>query len=295
MNFDLEQLDTLLAVVEAGSFEDASIDLGITPSAVSQRIKALEAKAGAILLVRSRPVEPTEQGTRMLGYARQIALLGRELGASMRLTGQLAGKHCLTVGVNADSLATWFAPVFRALAERGDIACEILRSDEHRNAELLKNGRVNGVVTTSAEAVQGCTVHRLGAMRYWAVASEAFLARQGGEELSATWLEEAPVVVFDRDDPLQLQLRRRVTGLSNWSGVMVHYIPDSWQYASAIAAGMGWGMLPELQLRFLPALRVLDPSWLIEVPLFWQRWSLESLALDAMGEILAEAAAEASL
>ena len=56
---DVEQLETLLAVVDAGSFDDASIDLGITASAVSQRIKALENRLGAILLVRSRPVAAT--------------------------------------------------------------------------------------------------------------------------------------------------------------------------------------------------------------------------------------------
>ncbi|HJF13094.1 LysR family transcriptional regulator, partial [Corynebacterium falsenii] len=46
-------LDTLLAIVDLGSFDAAASALGISPSAVSQRIKTLESEAGRVLIRRS--------------------------------------------------------------------------------------------------------------------------------------------------------------------------------------------------------------------------------------------------
>ena len=295
VNFDLEQLQTLLAVIDAGSFEDASIDLGISPSAVSQRIKALESRAGAVLLVRSRPVTATEQGHRILGYARQITMLGRELGAELQGDVHSSGRVAITVGVNADSLATWFAPVFTELAQRRDLSCEFIRADEHQSSRLLKEGKASGVVTTRAEALQGCTSQHLGTMRYRAVAADPLVSGNGQGALDARMLSALPVVNFDREDPLQQDLLEQVTGTRRWDDVPVHYVPDSWQFAAAIEAGMGWGMLPEVQLRRLTGVRVLHPAWMIEVPLYWQRWSVASSALDDLGRMLLAASCDAGL
>jgi len=294
VNFDFEQLETLLAFIEAGSFDGAAIDLGISASAVSQRMKALEKRAGTILVLRSKPVRPTEPGVTVLRYARQIVSLGRELNTHLGEGEHAETPQRITIGVNADSLATWFIDVLRELGRREDLICDLRRGDEHRNAELLRKGEVSGVVTTSADAVQGCAVQKLGTMRYWAVASTEFIARRDGMA-PRDWLAVAPVVIFDRDDPLQAQLRGRVTGQSTWDGVATHYVPDSWRYATAIEAGMGWGMLPELQLRQLPELHRLDDAWSIEVPLYWQRWSMGSRALDSFGRILMSAAQAAGL
>lgn len=288
-------MQTLLAVIESGSFDDASIDLGITPSAVSQRIKALESRVGAILLVRSRPVVPTAQGVRILGYVRQITMLGRELDSELSSTGHTVAYRQIAVGVNADSLASWFAPIFDQLAQRRDLSCEFVRSDEHQSSSLLKQGKVSAVVTTRAEAMQGCTSQLLGTMRYRAVAAEKLIREYGSGTLDAGQLSRMPVVNFDRDDPLQRDLLEHVTGTRRWVGIPVQYVPDSWQFAAAVQAGMGWGMLPDLQLNKLSGVQVLDPTWTIDVPLYWQRWSLRSSALDDLGQMLIAAAEAAGL
>lgn len=296
MNFDLEQLQTFLAVIDAGSFDDASIDLGITPSAVSQRIKALESRAGTILLIRSRPVVPTAQGERILAYVRQIIMLGSELSSELRAVDGGRAQTKITVGVNADSLATWFAPVFAHLAQNRELSCEFIRTDEHQSSRLLKQGKVSAVVTTRAEAMQGCTSHRLGSMRYHAAAAETLLKEYGWEQVTTSHLSSLPVVNFDRDDPLQRDLLERITGSRRWgSAVPMQYVPDSGQFAAAVQAGMGWGMLPEIQLRGLSGVHIMDPTWNIEVPLYWQRWSVTSSALDELGKLLSLAARKAGL
>ena len=59
MEASLDQLRTLAAVVDEGTFDAASAALGVTPSAVSQRIKALETSVGRVLITRTKPAHRT--------------------------------------------------------------------------------------------------------------------------------------------------------------------------------------------------------------------------------------------
>lgn len=61
---DYAALSALAAVVREGSFEAAAAALSITPSAVSQRIKGLEERLGAVLVVRSSPASPRRRARR---------------------------------------------------------------------------------------------------------------------------------------------------------------------------------------------------------------------------------------
>ena len=63
------------AVLQEGSFERAARRLALTQSAVSQRVKLLEAELGQVLLVRSKPVRPTPAGRRLLPYLAQLRLM----------------------------------------------------------------------------------------------------------------------------------------------------------------------------------------------------------------------------
>ena len=74
----LDQLRALVAIVDEGSFDGAADVLRISPSAVSQRIKALETRIGRVLLHRVKPLEPTEAGLVLVRLATQTELLERE-------------------------------------------------------------------------------------------------------------------------------------------------------------------------------------------------------------------------
>jgi LysR family transcriptional regulator, chromosome initiation inhibitor len=91
MQPDLEQLRTLKAVVEHGTLDAAASALHVTPSAVSQRLKALETAAGQVLLVRSRPARPTSSGEVVLRLARQVELLAADTAASSPATRRRRG------------------------------------------------------------------------------------------------------------------------------------------------------------------------------------------------------------
>ncbi|MCZ9342977.1 LysR family transcriptional regulator, partial [Streptomyces sp. TRM76130] len=83
----LDQVRTLLAVVDEGTFDAAAAALHVTPSAVSQRVKALEQRTGRVLLLRTKPVRPTPSGAVLVRLARQVARLARDAHAELGLSG----------------------------------------------------------------------------------------------------------------------------------------------------------------------------------------------------------------
>src|SRR5215211_4911193 len=196
MQFDLEQLRTLSAVVEQGTLDAAATVLHVTPSAISQRLRALETAAGRVLLVRSRPARATAAGETVLRLARQVELAAAELAG-----GEDAAPAALGVAVNADSLATWFLPALAPLA--GEVAVHLHREDEANTARLLRAGTVVAAITVDPAPVAGCDVTALGAMRYRPMSAPGFAARWFPEGPAPAALARAPMLVFDRDDPLQ--------------------------------------------------------------------------------------------
>ncbi|WP_086724169.1 LysR family transcriptional regulator ArgP [Streptomyces sp. NRRL B-24085] len=288
----LDQVRTLLAVVDEGTFDAAAAALHVTPSAVSQRVKALEQRTGRVLLVRTKPVRPTESGEVVVRFARQLARLERDALAELGVPGEQEVTR-VSVAVNADSLATWFLEALTRVPGRERLCFELRREDETRTAELLREGLVMAAVTSSPEAVAGCSVRALGRMRYLAAAEPGFVERWLAGP-SPDRLADAPVVTFDRSDDIQDGFLRGL-GLGGASRVR-HAVPTSEGFVEAVARGLGWGMVPEVQAE--PLLRTgrlvpLAPDRPVDVPLYWQQWKLDSPALAALADAVTAAASAA--
>lgn len=286
---DLAQLRALVAVVDEGSFDAAAGALHLTPSAVSQRIKALEQSAGRVLVRRTKPVEPTEAGQTYLRLARQIDSLVHEATAAVDIADQEV--VTISIAVNADSLATWLLPALATLPPT--ICFDLQRDDQAHTAELLRSGAVMAAITSVAEPVQGCRSTKLGVMRYRPMASPAFVERWFAKGVDADSLAVAPVVVFDRSDDLQDEYLRAVSegGLEPPR----HHVPASADFAAAVRLGLGWGMLPRLQsadAERAGQLAELDPGNHVDVTLYWQQWTLRTPALDAVQAAIWSAAVE---
>ncbi|SDP07829.1 LysR family transcriptional regulator ArgP [Lentzea jiangxiensis] len=282
---DLDLVRTLLAVVDAGTFDAAAAALHITPSAVSQRVKALEQRTGRVLLVRARPVRLTPSGEVLVRYGRQLLALDQDLGAAL---GEDAVVR-VPIAVNADSLATWFLPALQRVPLDLRISFDLHREDQDHTTALLRQGVVMAAVTSSREPVAGCSVRKLGDIRYAAMASQSFLDGHRDGPLRS-WLPTAPVVVFDRNDDLQDRFVRTLTR-GRGASEHRHHVPSSEVYVRAIVAGLGWGMVPPQQLQ--EGLVDLAPGRTISVPLYWQQWKLDSPALNAVAEAVAAEAAVA--
>ncbi|KXO98173.1 LysR family transcriptional regulator ArgP [Tsukamurella pseudospumae] len=280
-------LETLVAVVEEESFGAAAARLRITQSAVSQRIRALEQQVGHVVVTREGPCRPTSQGEVLLGLARGVASL--EADALGRLAGG-APSTVLDVGVNADSLATWFRDVIVSIAAQPDgPLLRLVVDDEHHTADLLRAGSVLGAITTDPEPVQGCSVEYLGTMRYLPVCTPAYAERwrAGGRW---RW-REMPIVQYDlRKDELQTRVLRR-RGIEE--GPPMHRIPSSEAFAHAVRAGLGWGSLPEADVGDAidrgTLLRLTDDT--VDVKLYWQSWRLHTRAVERLTDAIHAAAA----
>ncbi|MFE3168591.1 LysR family transcriptional regulator ArgP [Streptomyces sp. NPDC059224] len=287
MELPLDQVRTLLAVVDEGTFDAAAVVLHVTPSAVSQRVKALEQRTGRVLLQRTKPVRPTESGEVLVRFARQLARLERDARGELGMSG--AGEPTrVSVAVNADSLATWF---LEALTGLPDVFVELRREDEEHTAALLREGLVMAAVTSSPDAVPGCSVRALGRMRYLPVAAPAFAAAHLTGPLPDA-LAAAPVIVFDRVDDFQDAFLRRL-GRDGASSLR-HYVPTSEGFVEAVTAGLGWGMVPQAQaeprLREGRLVRLGGPGLWVDTPLYWQQWKLDSPALGAVAEAVVRTA-----
>ncbi|MET8168687.1 LysR family transcriptional regulator ArgP [Streptomyces sp. NPDC005329] len=290
----LDQVRTLLAVVDEGTFDAAAAALHLTPSAVSQRVKALEQRTGRVLLLRTKPVRATESGEIVVRFARQLARLERDTRSELGMSGEDEPAR-VTVAVNADSLATWFLPALTRVPREPRLCFELHREDETRTAELLREGLVMAAVTSSPEAVTGCSVRALGTMRYLAAATPDFVARHLVDGPLHETLARAPVMTFDRSDDLQDAFVRGLRRGADGASAVRQAVPTSEGFVAAVVAGLGWGMVPEAQSG--PLLRsgrlvCLDPERPLDVPLYWQQWKLDSPALAAVADAVAATAAE---
>ncbi|MFJ6657182.1 LysR family transcriptional regulator ArgP [Streptomyces sp. NPDC091377] len=290
----LDQVRTLLAVVDEGTFDAAAAALHVTPSAVSQRVKALEQRTGRVLLMRTKPVRPTESGEVLVRLARQVARLERDAFAELGLTH--GGEPTrVSVAVNADSLATWFLGALTRLPRAPALGFELHREGEDHTAALLREGQVMAAVTSSPDPVPGCSVRPLGRMRYVPVATPDFVARHLRGRSLRDALGVAPVVAFDRRDEFQDDFVRRLGDGAGGASASRHYVPSSEGFCACVAAGLGWGLVPEAQC--VPLLRSgllvdLAPGRTVDVPLYWQQWRLDSPALAAVADAVTATAAE---
>jgi LysR family transcriptional regulator (chromosome initiation inhibitor) len=294
-------LDCLAALADQGSFERAAQRLSITQSAVSQRLRSLEAQVGQLLVVRSRPLRLSEPGRLMLRYARQWhalrADMARELGASLSATERLP------IAVNADSLATWVLPALDRLVQAGHrhgYGLELVVDDQDFTHDWLRQGAVLGCVTSVRDALRGCRVSPLGVMHYTAVASPAFVERMLPRGLSAANFAQVPFLVFNRKDDMQAQWVSRAFGVRE-PRLQERFVPSSEAYLRAVQLGWGVGVAPLLQTRGLlerGELVALDAAVTLDVTLFWHQWKLAAREdgvtarglLDQVGEALAEGA-----
>ena len=282
-----DQALTLAAIVTEGTFDAAAQRLHLTPSAVSQRVRALEMAVGRPVLRRVRPVEVTPAGEAVVRFARQLELLSDDLSDQLEPEDEAPGRR-ITLVVNSDSLHTWALPGLVAAAEQ--LQLTILREDQDHSLELVRRGAAHGAVTATAAPVPGCTSRPLGVMRYRPVCTPAFTAHWFADGVTAGALAAAPVVVYDDKDDLQDRYLRRYDPTALHPPR--HYVPATHEFGRAIQLGLGWGMLPELQLDRLEPGTVapLARSAHLDVPLYWQQWRLTTTALDSVAAAIADAA-----
>jgi LysR family transcriptional regulator (chromosome initiation inhibitor) len=269
---DYSLLAAIAAVVREGSFERAARALHLSPSAVSQRVKLLEERLGQILVLRGSPCRATEAGLSLCRHVEQVGMLEQDLiGALPALAADDSGRVTLRLAINADSMATWFLPAASAFAENESALLDLSLADQAHTAERLRSGEVLAAVTDLAEAVQGCRSLPLGAMRYAATASPAFVKRYFPGGVTAAALSQAPSLRFNQQDRLQSRWVEQEFGQA--LTLPAHGLPSAQAFVDATIAGLGWGMNPSAAVGGALAdgrLLLLLPQAPLMLPLYWQ-------------------------
>ncbi|CUI78167.1 LysR family transcriptional regulator ArgP [Cognatishimia activa] len=267
MKLDGQHLRALSAILRNGSFDAAAAELGVTQSAISQRLRALEENVGVKLVNREKPCTGTEAGRRIAAHADHMQAMEQALAVDLG-TKVDTQQGRIRIAVNADSLATWFLD---ALAEVPEYLYGLHVDDQDFSDELLRRGEVAAAVTSNAAALAGCDVHDLGHLVYIAVATPDFMDRYFSDGVDPSSIERAPMLRFNEKDDIQFQWLDR-----HFSGKIrppFHLVPSAEGYASATRFGLGWGLNPmplvqdALKRGELVEIR---PNARLKVPLYWQ-------------------------
>jgi DNA-binding transcriptional LysR family regulator len=135
---DLDLLRSFVSVVDAGGFTRAGERVHRTQSTVSQQIRRLEEALGRVLLHRTgRHATPTEEGERLLSYARRILALAEE---ARDVVARPGSDGVVRLGIPEDFAANRLTRLLSRFARsrpglRLDVRCDLsvkLRSDLER-------------------------------------------------------------------------------------------------------------------------------------------------------------------
>ncbi len=283
--FDYRQLATLTAILEEGSFDKAAKKLFITQSAVSQRLRQLEDNLGQTLVVRSTPLTATSAGQRLLKHYKQVSLLENELDEDLRNQNE-QGFTSLTIGLNADSIGTWFFGAVKDFVSENNILLDLKVDDQGQTHHLLRTGEVLGCISGSSSAVQGCRCIPLGQMIYRPLASPDFVQQYAPAGLTAENIADIPVAVFNRKDPLQHSYLEQKFGLVKFPH---HLIPACDGFISALLKGFAYGLVPDQQgQEYMERgdLISIDPGHEILIPLYWHVWNLQTDLMKGLTQAL---------
>ena len=278
---DYKLIEALAMVVQEGGFDRAARRLNLTQSAVSQRIKLLEEQTGQILLARTNPPRPNQAGRRLVKHYLQVKRLEDDLLDTLTPSEQ-NDFVAMAVGINGDSLATWFLEAVRGFLSRERVLLDLRSDDQEQTHRLLKDGEVLGCISTKDQPMQGCRLEYLGCMDYRMLATPAFAARWFPKGFIGNNVRQAPLVIFNRRDELHNQYFNQALGHVP-EPVPAHYLPSSERFVDFIASGLAYGMLPDQQsAELLQSGHLVDvcSGCQVTVRLYWHCWNLKSRLLD---------------
>ncbi|WP_426415732.1 LysR family transcriptional regulator ArgP [Aestuariirhabdus sp. LZHN29] len=288
---DYKLVEAVATVLLCGGFEKAAQRLGLTQSAVSQRVRLLEARMAKPLLIRSTPPTATDAGLRLLQHYQQVHTL--ELSMADELSPDLSTQYkTLSIGVNADSLATWLLDSVADECRQQRVLLDLHCGDESVTLGMLRQGKVIGCLSSCEEAIQGCRVDALGRMAYIAVATPDFIARHFPNGVSREALYKTPTVVFNFDDRLQDRYLQHHFNVQPGE-YPCHQLPSTQAFVDAALLGIAYSLVPRLHVERQLAdatLMELAPGRAVFSDLYWHYWSIRSPLLERFSNTLIQQA-----
>ncbi|EPZ49712.1 transcriptional regulator, ArgP family [Bacteriovorax sp. BAL6_X] len=285
---DYHALRALQAVIEYQSFELASKAIGISQSAVTQRIQNFESFLGTKLLIRKAPYRATEKGKSYLNLLRKVTSLENEILEDDDIK---KAKPTLKIAMNRDSLDLFFHDVLTDNKVSQVLTLQIIADDQDNTLKYLKSGQVDMCISSEKKPLPNHTSTHLGDMVYSLVCSKKFYKEYFSEGVNKKTLSEAPLVVFDKYDKAQhtyLRENFKVDKLTK-----MNLMPSVSSFKKAILGGYGYGLLPFIDMEREMKKRKfvqLNPSKNFSVSLYLHQWEYQREHIKIFNEKLIKAA-----
>ncbi len=242
---DIDQLRTFVAIAETGSFTRAAEVVHKTQSAVSMQMKRLEERLGRPIFERDgRASKLTEDGERLLDYARRIVKLNAEALSSVAGAG-LTGRVRLGV---PDDYAERYLPEIMARFSRShpEVELTVLCEPTTELVERIDAGDLDLAIVTHVVANRPCEVIRRERL-VWVSSNR-----------HATHLEEPLPLALSRPTcPMRRAAIERLQQIGRPHRIL-YSSGNAGAVSAAVLAGLAVSVVPESGLR--PGLRVLGPG-----------------------------------
>jgi DNA-binding transcriptional LysR family regulator len=235
-NLDLDQLRTFVAIAETGSFTRAGDVVFKTQSAVSMQMRRLEERIGKPIFTRDgRASRLSEEGERLLGYARRIVRLADETVAAFDDT-ELSGS--IRLGT-PDDYADRFLPEVLARFSRSNPRVEVTVTCE-QSTELIRQAAIGDI---DLAIVTACGAGPVEVVRQepllWVGSSQHDVV--GQEEILPLALSKAPCIWRDA-------AVAALTGVGRKYRVL-YQSANATAVSAAVLAGLAVSVLAESALR----------------------------------------------
>lgn len=292
---DLEHLRTLLTIAKAPSFAAAAEALHVTPSAVSQQMKVLEANLGALLFEKSgRGLRLTSDGAALVAaldplFAQVDDAIETFAGGKDKVRGSvtLAGPDAFC--------HMWLTPRLPALLEaHPELVLDVRFAQNDAVEKALVSGEVDLallVATPESPDLETAVVFREELV---AVASQKYLAKHGHPHKMSD-LDEHRFVIFDPHARILAAWLRGVFGAgAKLRGKVVCSVRSLEQNLALAAAGVGIAIVPNhvaehaLEAKKVVAIDVERRTKQTTNPILlaWRRTAREAARVRAVREAL---------
>ena len=260
---DYKGVEALAMVIAEQNFERAAQKLFITQSAISQRIRGLENFYGTPMMVRTLPYRPTELGQHLIGHFNKVTLLEEEMAVQIT---EDASTPKLSIGLNRDSLETWFLRLVLEKRLPTHYLLDIVADDQELLLSYFKSGHLAACMSPSSKQQAFADVQFLGFMDYLLVASPAFKKEYFSRSATVNEILKAPALQFDKNDSLHKRCLERFFGIKN-EVFPSHFVPSVRGFKSFTLNGLGYALLPKIDIE-----KELQEKALVEIAkdLVWQ-------------------------
>lgn len=281
MSLNYKNVEGFSLAIEEKGFDNAAKKLGITQSALSQRIKTLENDLGTLLITRTSPPVPTNVGRKLLTHFRKVSFLKSEL--DNKFNPENKKKYQLvSLATDTDCLSTWFYPVIERMKNKHNILCEVKLESGTGIIGLLKAGEVMGCISTDPKAIQGCSATCIGEVEYCLAATPSFSDKYFHNGFNREVINRTPAIISNGTDGYLSKILQRFYNFSINEVPCIH-IPSLEIKMKLILNDTGYGVIPIFKKNHLidsGQICPLNHSHSMIVKLYWHRWRIKSVSLD---------------